>query len=127
MVLQGVQSSQKSVGAFAASWRTWALAAGGAGLMGNDLSRMDKSAHNGGGDAAPRYRPGDNPRRSRTYANSTDEAKGQANNYANRMRRRGYKAVVPPVRYEKYGRSDVTVSVYRRGRLVHIRNLICRG
>lgn len=78
----------------------------------------------------PRYRPGDNKVRSRTYGKSTSDVQGQANNYAKGMEKRGYKVDVPPVRYGKYGprASDVTVAVYKKtGELVAIRHFIYKG
>lgn len=80
----------------------------------------------------PRYLPGDNTRQSRSYGRSSSDIKGKANQYAARMRARGYQVHVPPVRYGKYGRPDVTVTVrkYDPGLgqwvVVHIRHFLSR-
>lgn len=81
---------------------------------------------------APRYRPGDNTRQSRSYGKSTRDIIGKANQYAARMRARGYRADVPPVRYDKYGRPDVTVTVHKydpglgRWVVAHIRHFLSK-
>ncbi|HEX6443739.1 MAG TPA: hypothetical protein VF053_01525 [Streptosporangiales bacterium] len=114
------------------------MTAGGVVQMGRDLSQMNRNAQSRGGSGSsssgnpnpPRYRPGDNKVKSRSYGRSTDDVRGQANNYAKGMERRGYKVDVPPVRYGKYGprSSDVTVAVYKKtGEVVAIRHFIYKG
>lgn len=112
------------------------IAVAGAADAGSSLSQMNRNAQSRGGSGKPssnnpnppRYRPGDNKVRSRTYGKSTSDVKGQANNYANGMEKRGYKVDVPPVRYTKYGNADVTVAVYKKtGELVAIRHFIVKG
>jgi hypothetical protein len=112
------------------------MTAGGVVQMGRDLNQMNSEAQSEGGSGEPastkpeppRYKPGDNKVRSRTYGKSTSDVQGQANNYAKGMEKRGYKVDVPPVRYDKYGSPDVTVAVYKKtGELVAIRHFIVKG
>ncbi|MBO0826664.1 MAG: hypothetical protein J2P24_02670 [Streptosporangiales bacterium] len=107
-----------------------------AGDAGSTLSKMNSEAQSegGSGDPAstnpepPRYRPGDNKIRTRTYGKSTSDVQGQAKNYAKGMEQRGYKVDVPRVREGKYGGPDVTVAVYKKtGELVAIRHFIVKG
>lgn len=107
-----------------------AVAGVGAASLGQHLGQMNAEAQGGrgGGESAPRYRPSDNARASRTYGRSTSDINGQARNFADRMRQRGFRADVPQVRYDKYGRADVTVAVYRNTKsgwvLHHIRHFL---
>ncbi|HEX6443742.1 MAG TPA: hypothetical protein VF053_01540 [Streptosporangiales bacterium] len=102
-----------------------------AGAMNEAMNKMNSSSSGGSSSSnpnPPRYRPGDNKVRSRTYGKSVSDVKGQANNYAKGMEQRGYKVDVPPVRYDKYGSPDVTVAVYKKtGELVAIRHFIVKG
>lgn len=104
------------------------VAGAGAASLGQHLGQMNAEARGSGGESAPRYRPSDNARASRSYGRSSSDITGQARNFASRMRQRGFRADVPQVRYDKYGRADVTVAVYRNTKtgwvLHHIRHFL---
>lgn len=80
-----------------------------------------------GGNPPPRFT--DNTGQSRTYGGSVSDIKGQANRWAERMRRRGYEVWVGGVREGRYGPNarDVTVVLRRNGVVQHIRHFIFRG
>ncbi|MQA80785.1 MAG: hypothetical protein GEV10_20275 [Streptosporangiales bacterium] len=104
-----------------------AMAGKGAGSMNTALSKM----HSPSSKSPTRYLRNDQGR-TRSYAKSTGDAKGQAGNYARKMKARGYRVEVPPVRYGKYGHSDVTVTVLKKGpnggwQMHHIRHFIYKG
>jgi hypothetical protein len=99
-----------------------AVAAGVLGSLGIVLSQASDGG--GGSSGPPRFT--DNSSRSRTYGSSVDDIRGQAGRWAQRMRRRGFSAEVPPVRYHKYGWADVTVKAVKGGQ-EYIRHFIYKG
>lgn len=111
-------------------------AAYGASELRNDVwelyKKSQKGKGKGGGGGAPRYKPGDNKGATRQYAKSVADAKGRAKKYAERMRKKGYRADVPAPRSSKYGRTDVTVAVYEKTpsgswKLSHIRHFLVKN
>jgi hypothetical protein len=87
-------------------------------------SGSGSSGSGGGGNPPPRFT--DNTRQSRTYGNSISDISGQAQRYADRMRRQGYEVSVPSVRTGKYSGPDITVTVIRNGVIKHIRHFIVK-
>lgn len=94
------------------------------GVLMNESSGSGGSSSGGSGGSPPRFT--DNTRQSRTYGNSIGDISGQAQQYANRMRRQGYDVSVPGVRTGKYGGPDITVTVSRNGVIKHIRHFIVK-
>lgn len=98
-----------------------------AGVLMNDASG---SGGGGSGSGNPPPRHTSSSGASRTYGNSVGDIRSQAQRYAARMRRQGYHAEVPPIRYNKYGEgaADFTVKVTDKfGNVKHIRHFIYKG
>lgn len=90
------------------------------------MNQANGPGGSGGSGGTPPPRFTENTRQSRTYGNSISDISGQAQRYADRMRRRGYDVSVPGVRTGKYGGPDITVTVTRNGVIKHIRHFIVK-
>lgn len=90
------------------------------------MSQSSGAGGDGGSGERGPPRHTDNTANTRTYGRSVSDIRGQANRWAQRMRRRGFDVSVPPVRHGKYGHADVTVRAVKGGR-EYIRHFIYKG
>jgi hypothetical protein len=98
------------------------LPAGAEGAFKIHVQKADEST-------PPRYisnRPvGDGRTQTRTYCRSVSQLRGEAGQWADRMRADGWQVVVPPIRTTKYGGADITVTA-TKGNRESIRHFIVR-